>query len=212
MDQMVLVGHSMGGLVARLQVTYSYDVLWRGAARQPLEAVRADPATRERLERDFFFDPSPSVSRVVFVGTPHRGANMARRLIGRAVSSLAHPFGSEEPRYLQLMEQNRDVFYEYLWRSPPTSINLLEPDNPLLQAMAQMPFRRGVRLHCIIGTGGTGLLGEPSDGIVPVSSAQLPGVCSELLVPARHTDLHHDAATMAELQRILREHAKQSPL
>jgi len=89
---------------------------------------------------------------------------------------------------------------------------MLEPDNALLQAMAQMPFRRGVRLHSIIGTGGTRLLGEPGDGIVPAFSARLMGVCSELLVPARHTELHHDPATMAELQRILREHAGQSPL
>jgi hypothetical protein len=69
-----------------------------------------------------------------------------------------------------------------------------------------------VRLHSIIGTGGTRLIGEPGDGIVPVSSARQAGACSELLVPARHTELHHDPATMAELQRILRQHAAQSPL
>lgn len=208
MDRMVLVGHSMGGLIAQLQVKYSYDILWRHAARQPLEAVATTPAMRARLERDFFFDPSPSVSRVVFIGTPNRGASMARRMTGRFVSSLARPFGSEEPLYRELMDQNRDVFYEYLWRAPPTSIDLLEPHNPLLLAMAQMPYRRGVRLHSIIGTGGTGLVGEPSDGVVPVSSARHSGVCSELFVPARHTELHHDSKTVAELRRILREHAE----
>ncbi|NUQ66596.1 MAG: hypothetical protein HUU20_29385, partial [Pirellulales bacterium] len=82
-----------------------------------------------------------------------------------------------------------------------------EPENPLALALAQMPFRHGMRLHSIIGTGGTMLLGEPGDGVVPVASARLAGVCSELLVPVRHEQLHHDRATIAELARILREHA-----
>lgn len=207
LSHMVLVGHSMGGLMARLQVTYSSDILWRHAARQPLEAVRTTPALRQRLERDFFFDPSPLVKRVVFIGTPHRGSNMARRLVGRIASSLVEPFTTTEPAYQQLMDENQEVFFDYLHRSPPTSIDLLEPSNPLLSAMASMPFGRCVRLHSIVGTGGN-VLGPPSDGVVPVSSAHLEGVSSELLVPATHSQLHHDPVTLAELARILREHAR----
>ncbi len=208
MARMVFIGHSMGGLIARLQVTYSYDILWRHVARQPLEAVRATPAMRERLERDLFFDPSPLASRIVFIGTPHRGAGMAQRSVGRFASSLVRPLGTEDPLYRQLMDQNRDIFYEFLWESPPTSIDLLEPENPLLRALAQMPVRRGVQFHSIIGTGGRLLIGEPGDGVVSVSSARYPGACSELFVPARHTVLHKDPATVAELGRIMREHAR----
>ncbi|MFZ5829439.1 MAG: esterase/lipase family protein [Planctomycetota bacterium] len=208
MNRVVLIGHSMGGLMARLQVTYAYDILWRHAARAPLDAVVATPEMRNRLERSFFFDPSPLVTRVVYIGTPHRGAGMARRLVGRFASSLVQAPADDEPAYRQLMDQNRDVFYDYLQDSPPTSIDLLEPDNPLLNALAQMPFRPGLRMHTILGTGGSVLEGEPGDGVVPVSSARLAGVCSELLVPARHSDLHRDAAAVAELQRILRVHAQ----
>jgi len=205
----VLIGHSMGGLLARLQTIYSYDILWRHAARQPLESVSTSPDVRIRMEHDFFFDPSPLVSRVVFIGTPHGGATAARRLIGRFASSLVEPFGAEKPRYQQLMDQNRDVFYGYLQKGPPTSIDLLEPSNPLLQAIAQMPFRRGLQRHSIIGTGGMPLDGEPSDGVVAVSSARQVAVCSELFVPARHMQLHRDPVTLAELGRILREHARE---
>jgi len=80
----------------------------------------------------------------------------------------------------------------------------------VLRGIAQMPFRRGIRLHSIIGVGGRKPWGEPGDGIVPVSSARLQGVCSELFVQARHAELHHDAATLNELQRILVEHARES--
>lgn len=210
MGRMVLIGHSMGGLVARLQVTYAYDILWQHVARRPLETVVATPVMRKRLQRDLYFDPSPLVSRVVFIGTPHRGAGMARRLGGRVASSLVSPFGSEEPLYRQLIDQNPGVFYEYLQKSPPTSIDLLEPTNPLLQALSRMPYGCGVWLHSIVGDGGSILGGEAGDGIVPLSSARHPGVSSELVVPARHTSLHRDPATVAELRRILRQHAQEN--
>jgi hypothetical protein len=210
MDRMVLVGHSMGGLVARLQISYSSDILWQHTAKQPLEMVRASPQVRQRLQRDFFFDPSPLVTRAVFIGTPHHGAIESRRLVGRMASSLVGISQQEKSLYQQLMDDNRDIFDQYLWHSWPTTIDLLEPSNPLLQAMACMPINPCVRMHSIVGTGGSILSSEPGDGVVPVSSARQPGVCSELMVPARHAKLPRDAASTTELMRILRQHAQPS--
>lgn len=209
MERIVLVGHSMGGLMAQLQASYSYDILWRHAASRPLESVRATPAVRDRLQRVFFFGPSPLVKRVVFIGTPHRGSGMTERVIGRVASSLVQYSGPEATQYRQLMEDNRHVFKEYLWKTRPTSVELLEPSNPLLLAMLQMPFGCDVKLHSIIGTGGRTLTGEVSDGIVAVSSARLPGVCSELFIPTQHGKLHRDPTCVAELTRILRQHDQQ---
>jgi pimeloyl-ACP methyl ester carboxylesterase len=205
MEQTVLVGHSMGGLVAQLQVTHSGDLLWRCAANRPFDSVRAPPEAIWRLQRMFFFAPSPLVKRVVFIGTPHQGAGMSRRAIGRVASSLVQYSSSAKAQYRQLIDNNRDVFKEYLWKSRPTTIDLLEPSNPLLSAMAQIRFDGCVARHSIIGTGGTTLSGELSDGVVPVSSARQAGDCSELFVPARHDKLHHDPASVAELMRILRQ-------
>ena len=207
LEQVVLVGHSMGGLVARLQVTYSYDILWRHVARQPLDAVRTTPDMRDQLQRSFFFDPSRLVKRVVFIATPHRGSNMAERLFGRAASQFVHYPPEQEAAYRRLTDCNRDIFSEYLQKGQPTTIDLLEPDNPLLEAMGQMPFSRSVRTHSIIGERTITLSGEATDGVVPVSSARLAGVCSERLVSARHENTNKVDASVAELERILREHA-----
>ena len=208
--QMVLIGHSMGGLMAQLQVSYSYDILWQHVARQSLESVRAAPDIREKLRTIFYFDPSPLVKRVVFMATPHHGSSMARRLTGRAASQFVHYSAEEEAAYRQLMDGNRDVFREYLWEKKPTTIDLLEPDNPLLDAMARMPMSPCVRCHSIIGTRVTALGSEPSDGVVPVSSARLAGACSERFVAARHQMVGKVDESLEELQRILREHARAS--
>src|SRR5262245_28530223 len=61
MSQVVLVGHSMGGLLAKLQVTTSGDTLWQAAATRPLDTIITDPATRAELASAFYFQPSPDV-------------------------------------------------------------------------------------------------------------------------------------------------------
>jgi len=206
LDQMVLIAHSMGGIVSRLQVTYSYDILWNYAARTPFDTLRAPPDERERIRQIFFFEPSPSIAEVIFIGTPHRGSGWSRRVIGRVSSNLVKFGEQEDSRYRALMHANQDVFYPYLQEKRPTSIDLLEPDNPLLAAYRQLPVNPSVRLHSIIGTGGSGA-SEPGDGVVPVASARHPCVASELYVPAKHSQLQRETSTVAEVSRILREHA-----
>ena len=64
-SQIVLVGHSMGGIVAKLQVTSSGHELWRATARIPLPAVATSIETRRALQQAFYFQPSVDVRRVI---------------------------------------------------------------------------------------------------------------------------------------------------
>ena len=50
---------------------------------------------RSAWPRDFFFEPVPMVKRVVFIGTPHHGSGLTRRLAGCVGSELVS-FGSAE--------------------------------------------------------------------------------------------------------------------
>jgi pimeloyl-ACP methyl ester carboxylesterase len=207
LDQMVLIGHSMGGLVARMQIAESCDIPWRHFASQPIDSIRAPPQERERLRRLFFFEPSQSITRVVLIGTPHHGSSWSGRLVGRVGTSLVR-FGSDEDRrYQDLVAANQDIIRPRFQRAQPTSIELLDPESPLLAALDQMPVKRDVRIHSIVGARRRTLAGEPTDGVVTASSAHHAGAESELWVDAGHSDLHHDATTIAEVRRILGEHA-----
>lgn len=211
LDRMVVVAHSLGGLMTKLQITESGDVLWNHIASQPLDAVRATPEVRETLARTFFFEPVPMIQRVVFAGTPFHGSSWATRSIGRVSSTLVHFAGAEEVEYRRVMRANRDVFEPYLWRKRPTSIDMLEPSSPILTALAELPVNPQVTMHTIIGVGAPRLLREPSDGVVTMSSAEHPNTVSELLVPALHMELHNVPETFNELVRILRLHDGESP-
>ena len=206
LSQMVLVGHSMGGLVSQLQITWPEDRLWRSFANRPLESLQGPPQVRDRLQELFFFDPSPHIRRVVYIGTPHNGSTMATRSIGRLGSYLVRIPGADEKEYAAFLAANPGVIHRFASRRIPTSVDMLEPDNPILRGLASLPVAEGVATHSIIGTGGCRLCCERSDGVVPVSSARTAGVESELFVDAKHEDLHRHPETVREVLRILRRH------
>lgn len=208
LSQMVLIGHSLGGLVAKLQVTESGDRLWSSVATQPLWSLRTNPTVRQSLQEAFFFQPSSDVKRVIFIGTPHLGSKWARRPVGRLGSALVEPAPQTEARFQQLMRDNPCVLCFGNTDRFPTSIDLLEPTNPLLVATAALPFTPCVTLHSIIGVARTTWSGEPSDGVVTVSSARLCGVATERFVDEVHTRLHRNRDSVDEIECILRAHLR----
>ena len=211
MSRMVMVGHSLGGLVSKLQVTNSTDELWRSAAKVPFDAIRTDADLRMRLANSFFFTPSPDVSRVIFIATPHRGSVYARRCVGQISSALVKEPPDWKARHAQLIRDNPCTFYEEMSRGIPTSVDLLEPSSAILQATTRLPYRQGVRLHSIIGDDRRTLTEGETDGVVAVSSARLIGVQSEIFVDASHTEILKRSKTSAEVLRILLAHAAESP-
>ena len=88
LDRMVIVGHSMGGLLAKLQVTSSHDVLWRSFAFRPFESLKMSPPIAQELRSAFFFQSSRSVSKVLFMEPHTKDLQLANRCIGRIGSAL----------------------------------------------------------------------------------------------------------------------------
>jgi pimeloyl-ACP methyl ester carboxylesterase len=77
LDQMVLVGHSMGGLLARMQTQESGDGFWKLASHIPWEQVKAPPDAHQKLGEMFYFHANPSVRRVVTIATPFGGSDFS---------------------------------------------------------------------------------------------------------------------------------------
>ncbi len=204
--QMVLIGHSMGGLLSKLQVTSSGSAIWNRVANRPLETIVADEGTKARLRRDVFFEPSPWVRRVVFVGTPHGGSSIASNCIGRLTSWYIEPSPELVQIHQLLIQNNPNTFSPDVMDGFPNSVDLLEPTSPLLAALQQMPVNPQVRMHSIIGHGYPMLTAGDSDGVVPVSSARHPGVQTETLVRAWHTAIHSQPETLQALLYILSLH------
>ena len=207
LSNMVVVGHSMGGLVAKLQVTSSQTHLWDSLANRPFDQIVASDESLANLAGSLFFEPQPAIRRVIFIATPHRGAGLAQRLVGRITSSLVNEPEARKAEHQCLIENNPGVFSQEVQNRIPTSIDMLEPKSCVLQAVERLPIAPDVTLHSIIGDNGQ-LMGKPTDGVVPVDSARHAGVASERLICTKHTKIQSTPEAIKEVLRILRLHAQ----
>lgn len=209
LNSMVLVGHSMGGLVSKLQVVDSRNELWRTVASRSFEQIVANDRTRRELAAALFFEPQPNVRRVVFIAVPHGGSSWATRPVGRVASTLVRGDEERDAMHQQLIADNPGVFSPAVERRLPTSIDMLEPKNPLLLTIRGLPVTPEVTVHSIIGTGGMLSAIEPSDGIVPVASALHPNAASTTYIAAKHERVHRQAETVRQMQAILAQHLEE---
>jgi pimeloyl-ACP methyl ester carboxylesterase len=201
--RVVLIGHSMGGMICRLMVTDTADKIWRDFfATSPANTPLAND-TRTLLEKAFVFKHRPEVQRVVFISTPHRGSKFASGWIGRIGASLVRTpqsftsiYASAKPLLIA------DPAARPLQRMP-NSVDTLEPNDRFVQAINKLPIAPGIAYHSIMGDRGRGDTPNSSDGIVPYWSSHLDGAKSELIVNSDHGAQYNPQA-IREVARILK--------
>src|SRR5438132_5482325 len=86
--RVVLIGHSMGGMICRLMITDAGDRIWRDFFATPPAETPLPTDTRKLLEEALVFDHRPDVQRVIFISAPHRGSELASNWIGRIGAAL----------------------------------------------------------------------------------------------------------------------------
>ena len=205
-DRTVVVGHSLGGLVAKMTAQATGPKLWRTVSAEPPERL-SGPAEDVRLMREaFIYDRLPEVNRLVFIATPHRGSPQARGVLGDLGTRICRVTGGAGDVHRSLLGCNDAGFFESGFRSrPPTSVGELEPGSPLITSLNELGIDPAVGFHSIIPSRGRGT----GDGIVPLASAHLEGAASELLVRAGHVCLE-ERDVIRETARILAEHIRMS--
>ena len=199
---MTLIGHSQGGLLAKMLVIDPGDALWRGVSRRSIDSLKLSPPTRVLLTEGLFPRPLPEVRRVIFIATPHRGSFLAdfsvARLLGRLV---ALPLTITQAG-AELLTGDGDDAAVTPGRIRLGSIYNMSPGSPFIKALAAVPIAPGVHAHSIIPVLGDGPAREGSDGVVRFTSASLDGVDSERVVRSGHST-QSNPATIAEVRRIL---------
>ncbi len=206
LSETVLVGHSLGGILAKLQVTSTRNQLWKSVANRPLNELNVPEQFRDELRQYFYFEPSPDVKRVVYMGTPHRGSAYAKRCVGRLTSKLVQRPAGEQRRHEKMIEANPGVFSAEVRDRIPTSIDLLDPDSQLLQAINGLEVSSQVTQHSVIGDYGWRIGFGRSDLVVPVQSAREPAAVSELVIKAKHQNVNKELVVVRELLCILDRH------
>lgn len=204
-DQMVLLGHSMGGLLCHSLAVSSGDRFWQLHSDRPFKEILGPPEVLTELRQFLFFEPMPSVRRVVYLATPHRGSDLSRGMIGRVSSSLIEDSDHIQKLLSTLIADNPDAFDRKRFRRLPNSIETLSTNNPVLTALMEMKSGPDVTFHSIIGANRPGPPADSTDGVVAYRSSHLDGVASEKLVRSDHS-VQKSPEAIQEVRRVLIEH------
>jgi len=206
--RMVVIGHSQGGLLAKLTVTDTGDALWKLASSRDLDELDVTPEVRAARRGNFFFTRLPCVERVVFISTPHRGSYFATSLVrklARMFMTLPETAVNAPVDLLQVRQQLD--FPKEVRHAVPSSLDGMSTKNPWLLALADLPPAPGVTAHSIVAIKGEDEPPKGSDGVVKYVSAHVPYVDSECVVRSGHS-CQDKPTTIEEVRRILIEHVK----
>jgi hypothetical protein len=210
LNQVVLVGHSMGGLVSTLQTLDSGDRFWSLVSSENILSLKGDPDAMRELQQIFFFKPDPAIRNVITLGTPFQGsdfANSTTQWFSRKVFNLPH---AERNGIKQIVEDNAEKIDHPELLLTATSLDSLESGAPIFKIIAESPVSTSVNFYNIYGktekkrwikTSST-----PSfqgDGVVSLESAQHPRAKQQIAVNAVHSELHQNSGSIYEVKRIL---------
>jgi hypothetical protein len=210
-NQMVIVGHSMGGILSRTMLQSSGDSLYNAMFTVPEDKLDLTDEERKALGEISYFEPLPFIRRAVFIAAPLRGSEvpkssflerMARRFISLPATWAASRASilKKNKKYLRPGLDSDDFI-----TVARSSVDNLRSDSFYIKAVQDLPMAPGVPYHSIIAiqdaTAGPG----SDDKLVRYESAHLDGAQSEVLVPTWHSCLEHPM-TVAEIRRILLLH------
>jgi triacylglycerol esterase/lipase EstA (alpha/beta hydrolase family) len=200
---MVLVGHSMGGLIARLMVSSSEST----AMSQLIEGSDLNSRRKLRLQARLGqlinFKPMPQVRRAIFLAAPHQGTPIARNRLSMLLAQIIR-------LPLTILQDLTDPVLDGDAAAPgqtpirlPNSIDNLRDDDQFIRAAANIPISQGVKYHSIIArVSADGALEDTNDGLVPYRSSHLSGAVSEKVIVSGHS-VQETASAILELRRIL---------
>lgn len=193
---MILVGHSMGGLISHLQAVNPQRAIWDaemgGDADRKMRTLPAGHLSKAMM----IFEPTPHLGRLVFICVPHRGSKIASWSLVSVLASLIRL-----PTFL--LNAATDLPHTLAKGNSFNGVARLSEKNPTFGALDRLKMT--VPFHSIIGDRGKGDSPKSSDGAVEYWSSHLDGAASEFIVPAPHTAYDHPLS-IQEMRRILLEH------
>ncbi len=220
-DNMVVVGHSMGGLITHYSQCEQPWLMLKDNPALPrhkelyLHARYVDepipePAL-EKLRDDYFFRPVKA-GLVVYMATPHKGAPMARYRIVESLMKLVRLPEAIVDEVINVATLQEDM----LLLNPEeitswfTSVAQLSPLSYSIRGLQNLKVR-DVPTHSIIGNRGDDCkpLHKTSDGVVPYWSSHIAWG-TETVVPESHS-VQVAPETAEDLARVLKEHLARHP-
>ena len=207
LKEMVVVGHSQGGLLTKLTAVETGDAIIRATTQKGIDELGLNDTERAMVEGYLIYSPLPFVSRVVFISTPHRGSFLASGWVRRMVQKIIWLPVDVVKQATSLGYTANKIGMTGFGEAGRmrTSIDSMSPESPGLLALADIPLGPGITGHSIIAIDGDETPPEGDDGVVKYTSAHVDYVESEFIVRSGHSCQGHPLV-IEEVRRVLLEH------
>lgn len=216
---MVVIGHSMGGIIAKTFIINSEMALWDETFLFRPEAWHGKDKDLERYRNVFLFQARDDVDAVFFLDTPHHGAEIAQAWYSRLASkliTLPDMFARLNRKLFQRIriETVTPQMQPYLSENGPNSVQVLSPQHPLLRRIATLPYQRPV--YSVVGSDtlpycyDEGACARLSDSVVPFFSAHEPRAEAQIIVQSEH-DSYQNPEAIAFVLTQLKNRLKATP-
>ncbi len=209
MDEMVIVGHSMGGLMSHMMAIDSGDRLWDSVSPKSVDELQASSELKSEIRRVFFFQSNPSIDRIVTIASPYGGSSFSNQFTRWLTGSFVWLPSKTYELSRVIFEQNNETWWDRV-KAPRTSVDSLTKKSAVLQLIRDSHVPDDVKHHNIVGVRKGKNKNTWTDGVVSYHSAHRDDVTSEKVVPTGHRDILRHPDTVAEVQRILLEHLQHS--
>lgn len=204
----VLIGHSMGGIIARLLVSDAdlTQPAMKLLKSQQVKHFKNEPLFQARL----LIKPIQNFDRAIFIASPHRGTDYADRWFTRAARKIIKLPGAFLGAFADSLTQDNDNLKSFISdlghgiiQNGPSDLSHNSKFTELTQDVVPV---KGVAFHSIMGNlTNSHDINLVNDGIVPYKSAHLEGAQSEIILKGGHS-IQETPEAVLELRRILRLH------
>ena len=203
LGRMVVIGHSQGGLLAKLISIDTGTKLWDAISDKPVDAMNVKPETKALLKESLFLHHLPFIGTVIFIATPHGGSYQASLTIVGLFTRLVTLPLSVAAATADVLSNAGDALKLDKDRRAFNSINGMSPGNPAIEAVRKIPVAPGIHAYSIIPTLQDGPLEDRDDGVVKYKSAHIDGVKSELVIEHQGHSTQSNPLAVREVRRIL---------
>lgn len=221
MENIVLIGHSMGGVLSRLLVSQdNFSELSKQYIKKQCVACRNENFKLDELikrsESHLAMQPLPNVSRTILISAPLRGTSFADRwftktarkiikfpidIIDNSIDRIGYVFTTKDEQIA--FKQLQDQIFQ-------NGASDLSPHSFFMHLTADSKIKPTITYHTIVGNNTKST--DPkvmTDGIVPYLSSHLNGSASEKIIHGGHS-IQETPEAVLELRRILHLHLKET--
>ncbi|ASP49439.1 esterase/lipase family protein [Cognaticolwellia beringensis] len=200
-DNAVFIGHSMGGVLAKLLATKTNYSLWDTAFNKRPEEFLTDE--NNSVKDIFIFEPLFKDNTVFFLDTPFKGSEVANSTIGY-IGALLVTLPREFTQLFQALikrvgpEVITEKMQPFLLDYGPNSVQVLRPGHPLMTTLYDLPIAGDA--YAIVGSNGELVCADAilcsaiSDGVVSYDSANYRYAKEVIIAPSSHNSFQSQDA------------------